>query len=80
MPDYVVDPIGLYNEIAAENNYEIFQVSDTSAHYMDQQGLGYLPLDHAVSIFNSSESLRARITSKNADSLAHSAMAMAARL
>ncbi|MEN5304444.1 RHS repeat domain-containing protein [Pseudomonas sp. TWI628] len=80
MVNDVVDRIGLFNEIAAENNYEIMRVDDQSIHYIDQQRLYLLPLNDAVSRFNASSSLRARITSKNADSLAYSAMAMAARL
>ncbi|MFZ5933929.1 RHS repeat-associated core domain-containing protein [Pseudomonas sp. HS6-2] len=80
LENQVEDRIGLFNEIATENNYKIIRVDDQSMHYTDQQRLGYLPLSDAVSRFNASSSLRARVTSKNSDSLSYSAMKMAARL
>lgn len=78
--NYVEDPIGLFNEIATENNYQITRIDKNFMHYIEKQKSGFLNLSSAVSIFNTSSSLRARVTSKNADSLAHSAMAIAASL
>lgn len=76
----VTDPAGLFNEVSDMHQFKIIRADAQSMHYTHRGTLNYLTLDGAVSKFNTTPLLRARVASKNADSLSYSVLKMASRM
>ena len=73
------DPAALFNEIAALGRLDMVGAIRSTMAYADQQGLQFMSADEARMTFSTWPLLRARVASRNADSLAGAALAIAAR-
>jgi len=74
------DPEGLFQEIAESQSLEVKHIDENLMTYSIQGTNSYMVKGDAIKFFNNTPTLRARIAAKNADSIAYSAIKMAARL
>ena len=73
------DPMGLFNEIAALDGFVVSKVDKNLMSYTHKQQLQFMTIRQAQDEFETRPLLRARVATRNADSIAYGALAVAGR-